>query len=462
MMAARADARLTSMATSMMVFTRDLRVHDNPALAAAAGPGAPVVTAFIIDDAVIGRYSSHANRLAFLTESLADLDGGLRARGSALVVRRGQWVQTAIALAKQTRATSVHVAADYSSYAQLRLAALRGAAAAERIEVIAHPGVTVSEPGSLTPAGGRAYQVFGAYYRRWEREARRPLAEPAGAIRLPAGLETGSLPELRDLTAASPAPGRLPGGEQQALARLRAWASAGLPGYATGRDQLAADAVSRLSPYLHLGCLSPRTVVAELAGQPGSEEFLRQIAWRDFFHQALADRPATAWQDYRPRADSWRIDTAAFAAWQEGRTGYPVVDAAMRQLADEGFLHNRARMIVASFLTKDLYLDWRLGADYFMRQLSDGDIACNQLNWQWVAGTGTDTNPSRIFSPVRQGERFDPDGAYVRRYLPELSSLPAGQIHWPDDAVRRACRYPAPLVDHRTAIAEYRARIRKL
>jgi deoxyribodipyrimidine photo-lyase len=170
----------------------------------------------------------------------------------------------------------------------------------------------------------------------------------------------------------------------------------------------------------------------------------------------LAAWPDTARQDFRSRGDQWRDDPDALHAWQAGLTGYPVVDAAMRQLATEGFMPGRARMIVASFLTKDLYLDWRSGAAYFMRELTDGDVACNQLNWQWVAGTGTDTRPHRTFSPVRQSRRFDPDGAYLRRHLPELAVLPADRIHDPGADVRKACGYPAPIVDHRAAIAEYR------
>ena len=171
-------------------------------------------------------------------------------------------------------------------------------------------------------------------------------------------------------------------------------------------------------------------------------------------------RPDAAWRDYRDRGDRWRDDPEGLAAWQQGRTGYPVVDAAMHQLAQEGFMHNRARMIAASFLTNDLQLDWRAGAAHFMRHPTDADLACNQLNWQWAAGTGTDSNPHRIFNPTRQGRRFDPTGAYVRRHVPELAGLPAAVIHDPDPATRRARGYPAPIVDHRQAIGAYRARRR--
>jgi deoxyribodipyrimidine photo-lyase len=249
----------------------------------------------------------------------------------------------------------------------------------------------------------------------------------------------------------------VPGGESAGLAALHRWARAGLAGYDTLRDDLAADATSRLSAYLHFGCVSPLAVATEISARPGGAAYARQLAWRDFFHQLLAARPDAAHRDYRDRGDRWHDDPDALAAWQEGRTGYPVVDAAMRQLTAEGFMHNRARMIVASFLTKDLGIAWQAGAAHFTRHLVDADVACNQLNWQWVAGTGTDANPHRVFNPALQGRRFDPSGDYLRSYLPELAALPATEIHGPAPAARRACGYPDPIVDHAEAIAAYRA-----
>jgi deoxyribodipyrimidine photo-lyase len=448
------------MGPALAVFTRDLRVRDNPALHAATSASAQVIPCFVVDDEILARCGSHANRMAFLADSLAELDTSLRQLGGALVVRRGPWAPTVAELARATGASQIHLAADYSGYAQRRLAALERAAAGHRIAVVSHPGVTHVPPGELAPAGASFFQVFTPYWRRWRATPVRPQAPVPAAIELPPGLDPGRVPVPADLTSARPATGRPHGGEVAAYDRLRSFSADGLETYASGRDDLGAGQVSRLSPYLHLGCLSPRTVVAELSGRPGSEAFIRQLAWRDFFHQVLAARPDASWRDYRDRGDDWRQDDAALSAWQSGHTGYPVVDAAMRQLAAEGFLPNRARMIVASFLTKDLYLDWRHGAAYFMRLLADGDVACNQLNWQWVAGTGTDASAHRIFNPTVQGRRYDPAGSYVRRYLPELASLPAQTIHDPDEATRRACGYPAPIVDHRAAVAEYRARRR--
>ncbi len=250
----------------------------------------------------------------------------------------------------------------------------------------------------------------------------------------------------------------IPGGAAAAHERLDAWVESHLRAYADRHDDLPGDATSRLSPYLHLGCVSPLHVARAAGHHPGAEAFLRQLCWRDFYHQILAARPDAAWSDYQSRGDAWRDDADGLRAWQDGRTGFPVVDAGMRQLRQEGFVHNRARMVVASFLTKDLYVDWRLGARHFLDHLLDGDLANNNLNWQWVAGTGTDTNPHRIFNPTVQGTRFDPDGDYVRRYVPELRAVHGGAVHDPEPKVRRAYDYPDPIVDHREAIAEYKAR----
>jgi deoxyribodipyrimidine photo-lyase len=449
------------MSCSVMVFTRDLRVTDNPALAAAAGQSQEIVPLFVFDDVLLARFGEHASRLGFLLESLRDLDDSLRTHGGALVVRRGDWVAEVIEAAQEARAGTIHLASDVSGYAARRLARLERAAAAAGMTVCLHPGITVVEPGVITPQGGDAYQVFTPYYRRWLAAPRRQRAPAARQLRQPARLAHGGrLPKLAELTSAAPA-GQITirGGESAGRASLRQWAADHLADYETARDDLGASQTSRLSPYLHLGCLSPAAVAAHLGGQPGGALFVRQLAWRDFFHQLLAARPETAWrEDYRSRGDAWNHDDEALAAWQHGQTGYPIVDAGMRQLAAEGFMHNRARMIVASFLTKDLYLDWRHGAAHFQRQLLDWDLACNQLNWQWVAGTGSDTNRHRIFNPTVQGRRFDPAGDYVRRYVPELAELPPGAIHEPDAGTRATLGYPAPLVDHRAAIAGYRQR----
>jgi deoxyribodipyrimidine photo-lyase len=442
---------------SVMLFTRDLRLADNPALAAAARAPA-MVPLFVLDEAILRRTGGHPNRLGFLLDSLRDLGAGLRDAGGALVLRAGPWVTTVLETARAAGAGQIHVADDVSGYAAGRLMRLERAAAGARIAVVRHPGITVVEPAAVRGPGGGPYQVFTPYYRRWLAAAWRPRAAAPVRITLPEGISRGRLPRLAELSTAPPAAVAVRGGESAGLARMRRWVGRQLAGYDGRRDDLAADATSRLSAYLHFGCLSPLALAAEMSARPGGAGFARQLAWRDFFHQALAARPDAAWRDYRDRGDQWRDDPEGLAAWQQGQTGYPAVDAAMRQLAQEGFLPNRARMIAASFLTNDLYLDWRAGAAHFMRHLVDADVACNQLNWQWIAGTGTDTNRHRIFNPTRQGQRFDPTGGYIRRWVPELAGLPAAVIHDPDPATRRARGYPGPIVDHRQAMAAHRAR----
>jgi deoxyribodipyrimidine photo-lyase len=442
---------------SVMVFARDLRLVDNPALAAAARSAA-VVPLFVLDEAILGRAGGHANRLGFLLDSLHDLDTSLRALGGSLVVRAGSWVKSVLETAQAAGADRIHVAEDVSGYAAGRLMRLESAAAGARIAVMRHPGITAVEPAAVRVQDGGPYQVFTPYYRRWLATPWRPVAAAPARITLPDGISSGRLPRLAELSAVPRVAAAARGGESAGLARLSRWAAADLAGYDRGWADLAADATSRLSAYLHFGCLSPLALAAEMSTRPGGAALVRQIAWRDFFHQVLAARPDAAWRDYRDRGDRWRDDPEGLAAWQQGLTGYPVVDAAMRQLAQEGFMPNRARMIAASFLTNDLQLDWRAGAAHFMRHLTDADVACNQLNWQWAAGTGTDTNPHRIFNPTRQGRRFDPTGGYVRRHVPELAGLAAAVIHDPDPATRRARGYPEPIVDHRQAIGAYRER----
>ncbi|HLM18883.1 MAG TPA: deoxyribodipyrimidine photo-lyase [Acidimicrobiia bacterium] len=447
---------------AVVVFTRDLRVNDHPALARAAREAERVVPMFVLDDAILGSRFNRPNRTGFLLESLHDLDDALRALGGRLVVRRGDWVREVAMVVRSVDATAVHVSDDVSAYARARLDRLTEAVT---VPVARAPGITTATPGEITPGtrdarGGDHYKVFTPYYRRWFEARRRPVEATPQRVLLPDEVETGALPELTDLVDGARSPDVAPGGARAAAARLDAWIGAGLLGYAEHHDDLPGDATSRLSPYLHFGCISPLVVLrsASVHQGEGVDAFVRQLCWRDFYAQILAARPDATWSDYVDRGDRWRVDPDAEQAWKDGRTGYPVVDAAMRQLQAEGFVHNRARMVVASFLTKDLYLDWRLGARHFLDLLVDGDLAQNNLNWQWVAGTGTDTNPHRVFNPTVQGERFDPDGDYVRRYVPELRAIKDGSVHDPDPKVRIAYDYPAPIVDHHDAIAEFKER----
>ncbi|WP_377271727.1 cryptochrome/photolyase family protein [Peterkaempfera sp. SMS 1(5)a] len=442
------------MSTAIALFTSDLRIHDQPVLRAALDAADRVVPLFVLDDGVLGSRFCAPNRAAFLADCLEDLDASLRARGGRLVVRRGDPVDTAVRLAAETGATAVHLAAGVSGHAQRREDRLRRALG--DLLHIHDAVVTVVAAGAVTPAGRDHFAVFTPYLRRWEQQPRRDPAPTPRRVPVPDGVQGERMAEVRALLASAaagdPSPALPRGGETEGRRRREAWLGAPLDAYQDRHDDLAGDATSRLSPYLHFGCLSPTELVrdAEAAPGPGAAAFVRQLAWRDFHHQVLAARPAAARLDYRPRGDRWAADEQELAAWREGRTGYPVVDAGMRQLAHEGWMHNRARLLTASFLVKTLYGDWRAGAAHFLRLLVDGDLANNQLNWQWVAGTGTDTRPNRVLNPLVQARRFDPRGDYVRRWVPELASVEGPAVHrpWRLDPQRRAeLDYPEPLVD---------------
>ncbi|WP_371496887.1 DNA photolyase family protein [Kitasatospora sp. NBC_00374] len=425
------------MSVSIALFTQDLRLHDNPVLRAALAQSPEVVPLFVLDERIEAAGFAVPNRAAFLAACLADLDAGLAARGGRLVVRRGDAVAETVRLAGETGAAGVHLAAGVSAFAQRRERRLREALGG-RLRV--HDAVlTALAPGAVTPAGKDHYAVFTPYSRAWRQAERRaPLAAPR-EVRVPDAVRGVAVPEVRP-----DSPGLPEGGESAGRRRWSGWASAD---YQEQHDDLAGDGTSRLSPYLHFGCLSATELVAlaERRGGPGAEAFVRQLVWRDFHHQVLAARPGAARADYRPRGDRWHHDEGELAAWREGRTGYPIVDAGMRQLAAEGWMHNRARLLTASFLVKTLYQDWRAGAAHFLALLVDGDVANNQLNWQWVAGTGTDTRPNRVLNPLTQARRFDPQGAYVRRWVPELAAVPGAAVHRPW-LLREPADYPAPII----------------
>ena len=423
------------MRSAVVLFTRDVRVHDNPALAAAAREADRVLPLFVLDDELL---AVSERRSQLLVAALHDLDRSLRDLGAGLVVRRGDVVRETLQAAAECGAQAVYLADDVSAYALGRERQLRDA-----IEVHAFAGVTVVPPGAVTPAERDCYRVFTPYYRAWAAAPRRALDEPPPRLALPDGIEPGGLPAAA-----------AEGGETEARARLEHWLAEGDSRYQDVRDDLAADATSRLSIPLHLGLVSP----LEVAMRSGNAEFVRQLAWRDFYAQLLAANPWSASRDLSSRRREWDDDPDGLAAWKEGITGYPVVDAGMRELIATGFMHNRARMIVASFLTKDLNIDWRQGAAHFARLLLDGDVASNVGNWQWVAGTGVDTRPGRIFNPTLQGRRYDPNGEYVRRWIPELASVAGGAVHEPWKLrPLLTVGYPAPIVDHAEAAARYRA-----
>ncbi|MFF7443526.1 cryptochrome/photolyase family protein [Streptomyces sp. NPDC008122] len=451
------------MTVSVVLYTSDLRVHDHPPLRAALEGAQEVVPLFVRDPAVDRAGFAAPNRLAFLADCLADLDRGLADRGGRLVVREGDTVSEVRTLVRQTEADEVHMAAGVTAFAREREARLRKALEDDGCRLYVHDGVvTVVPPGDVLPHGSDHFAVFTPYYRRWAAEPlRTPLSAPA-SLRVPSDVRSERI--RRRSAVADVSPGLAVGGESEGRRLLGSWLARHLDTYQDRHDDLAGDVTSRLSPHLHFGAVSATEAVhrAGRRGGEGAEAFVRQLCWRDFHHQVLAARPEAAGADYRPRQDRWRRGADAeadLAAWREGRTGYPVVDAAMRQLAHEGWMHNRGRLITASFLVKTLYIDWREGARHFLSLLVDGDVANNQLNWQWVAGTGTDTRPQRVLNPVRQAKRYDPDGSYVRRWVPELADLEGPAVHEPwrlTGLDRASVDYPDPLVELPEALERFR------
>ena len=439
---------------SIVVFTRDLRTMDNPALYKAAQQG-EVFPLFVFDEDILESNDLRSNRMTFLLESLEDLQDGLGDLGSTLFLRNGKWVEEVINFTKEKKASTIHIAKDYSSLSKKRQNNLSDKAKKIGASLEIHEGVAVVEPGILTPPSKEEYKIFSPYYRKWnQKEWREVLPKPKNLS--PIERDKKSF-ETHKKFFSIEKHSRMNGGEKFGQKRMQSWITENLENYSDLHNDLASDRTSRLSPYLHFGCISPLEV-AVLSNDAEDESFVRQVCWRDFFLQVLNSRPDSAKQDYRPRNFKWISNATQYKAWKEGRTGYPLVDAGMRQLLIEGFMHNRARMVTASFFTKDLHMDWRLGAKHFMDHLIDGDVASNQLNWQWAAGTGTDFNPHRIFNPIRQSERFDKNGDYIKRWIPELEACSAREIHDPDPSLRKEVGYPEPLVNH----AETKDRYKKL
>jgi deoxyribodipyrimidine photo-lyase len=450
--------------TVIVWFRRDLRVHDHPALSHAVARARHVVPVFVLDERLLdGRWPSD-NRAWFLVGSLYALDVQLRARGGRLILRTGPPELVIPRLAAEVGAGAVLVTRDVGPYARRRDRAVAAALAADGRSLLAQRGLLLAEPDELRTAAGAGYTVFSPFWRALQRIERRAILPAPSRIPVPLGIDAGSLP------AARPAPAALPeAGEEAARRRLRAWTDQGVEFYHERRNDLAGGGTSRLSQDLHLGLLSVTEVEAACGGPgAGPEAFRRQLAWREFYHHLLWYRPELASAPFQQRFGSvfrsGAEEREAVTAWREGRTGVPVVDAGMRQLGATGWLPNRARLIVASFLTRHLLVDYHVGEDHFMRHLVDGDLANDNGGWQWTAGVGTDAQPwFRIFNPVLQGQRFDPDGTYVRRWVPELANIPDARIHhpWmmsPDEAraagVVLGGDYPKPIID----LAEARAR----
>jgi deoxyribodipyrimidine photo-lyase len=432
--------------TAVLWFRRDLRLSDHPALLDACHRFDRVVPLFVWDPALVR--PAGAARSAFLAGCVADLADSL---GGRLVVRRGRPVAAVTTVARSCRATEVLVSADFGPYGSRRDDQVAQALAADgrRLTRVGSPYAV--DPGTLLTSAGRPFQVFTPFSRAWhERGWDRPKRRPDLSRLTSGAIKSHSGPAVPAVTARLPEPG-----ERAARRRLDAFVRSGLRGYAKEHDRPDRPATSMLSAYLRFGCIHPRQVLARLRSEdPDHDRFAAELCWREFHADVLHHRPDAARQPYRQEWRSMQVDEGPraddrFGAWTEGRTGYPIVDAGMRQLLGLGWMHNRVRMIAASFLVKDLHIDWTRGARWFMEHLVDADLASNQLNWQWVAGSGTDAAPYfRVFNPVTQGQKFDPEGRYIRRWVPELAALAIEDVHQPSKSRATGGSYPVPIVDH--------------
>jgi deoxyribodipyrimidine photo-lyase len=459
-------------------FRRDLRISDNPALSSAVAGGAPVVPVYIIDTEEEGGYPADGTSRLWLRRSLIELDHALRKSGSRLVIRQGPSLQVLRELAGQIGASCVYWNRINEPAAGKRDAEVERGLADSGWKTETFNGSLLFEPGDVCTSGGGPYKVFTPFWKKC-----RSLSGPSSPLRAPKavpgpsswpdslapgdlGREAGTSRSQGIHRAWSP-------GEKGADAMLTRFLDAPLSGYPGNRDRPDLPGTSRLSPHLHFGEISPRqvwhAVSARTVSDPsrgverGAEAFLRQIGWREFAHHLLHHFPETLTFPLREEfaAFPWRYDGKALAVWQRGETGYPIVDAGMRELLGSGWMHNRVRMIVASFLVKDLLLPWQEGAGWFLETLFDADLANNTLGWQWVAGCGADAAPFfRVFNPVGQGRRYDPQGDYVRKWVPELAGLPSKWIHCPwlapgdvlsDAGVTPGKTYPQPMLDHAAA-----------
>lgn len=450
------------MPTAIYWFRRALRLDDNHGLNAALERFGSVVPVFILDPAILSRPDTGKARVRFLFEGLAVLDADLRKRGGRLIVRHGDPLNVLPRLLAECDARAIYFADEHEPYGIQRDEAVRTTLEQQGIQVLTQEDHLLVSPDRIFSKTGSAYTQFTFYKKRWvDEKIPAPLPVPRH-ISVPEQIQSEPLP--------TPEPSwpraTVLGGEEEARKLLDRFLVEAAGDYDTGRDKPAQEGTSRLSAYLRFGMLSARRFYHELQAlreklpttrHAGVDTVISELCWRDFFAQVLFHYPRAATGSFKVGLDTiaWQNEERLFEAWKQGRTGYPIVDAAMRQLQSESWMHNRARMIVASFLTKDLLIDWRWGEKHFMELLVDGDMAANNGGWQWAASTGTDAQPYfRIFNPTSQGEKFDPAGEYVKRWVPELAQVPANTIHTPwllSTAERKrlgADTYPMPIVDH--------------
>ena len=459
---------MTDSASSIVWFRRDLRVADQATFLAAADSSNRALALFVLDPALLE--PSGPARRTFLYRSLRALNEALDGR---LLVVRGDPVDVVTRVAGAVGAAAVHVATDYGPYGARRDEAVEKALAGDGRELVRTGSPYAVAPGRVRKGDGDPYRVFTPFRRAWADHGWRPPADTDASTLTwldPSDKHGG--PRAVRIPDDEPVDATLPeAGEQAAHERWRGFLDEHVDGYGTDRDRPDRIGTSRMSPYLKYGQIHPRTMLADLAERGGDsvETFRTELAWREFYADILHQRPDSARGNYDRSFDALPTESGAaarvaFEAWRDGRTGFPIVDAGMRQLRDRAWMHNRVRMIVASFLVKDLHLPWWWGARHFMRLLVDGDLASNQHGWQWTAGSGTDASPYfRVFNPITQGEKFDPDGAYVRRFVPELRDVPGKAVHQPwklPGGIPEG--YPEPMVDHKAERVEALARYERV
>jgi deoxyribodipyrimidine photo-lyase len=440
---------------SIIWFRRDLRIGDHPALLEAIANGDEIVPVFILDPSLIN--AAGTKRLAYLGQSLRELDKSL---GGTLHVMVGDQVQVLKDLQKRYNADQVHISGEYEPYGAARDARVKAAG----INLIATGTPYAVTPGRVLKASDNTpYKVYTPFYKNWCIHGwRKPAATPT---EIPAvtpsdkdrNFPDWNLPDGTSITAA---------GEQAALERFAFFTKTALDSYDEQRNIPGVDGTSKLSAHLKFGEIHPRTLLANLGESKAHDTFRKEIAWREFYADVLFNNPHTENDYYAPRFKEMRYNKpeAQYKAWCEGKTGFPFVDAAMRQLLQEGWMHNRTRMVVASFLVKDLHLEWQHGADFFKEHLVDYDVASNAHGWQWTAGTGTDASPYyRVFNPIEQGKKFDSNGDYIRKYVPELAHLNGSDIHEPWlylDGYSHG--YPERIVDHAVERVESLERLKEI
>jgi deoxyribodipyrimidine photo-lyase len=436
-------------------FRRDLRINDHPALLAAVESAEQVIPLFILDKTQIKE--AGAKLLAYMAQSLRSLDESL---GNNLHIIEGDQVEVLTALIKKYDVQEVHISAEYERYGAERDAKVEAAG----IKLVRTGSPYAVTPGRVVkPSDATPYKVYTPFYRAWRTHGwRAPAKTPKSMKFVQPTSEYRNFPDF-------PLPKGveiIKAGEAAALSRFKEFTKKGLDTYDENRNFAGIDGTSKMSSYLKFGEIHPRTLLENLGESKAHDTFRKEIAWREFYADVLFNNPMTDREYYAPRFADMRYDEpgAQFKAWCEGKTGYPFVDAAMRQLIQEGWMHNRTRMVVASFLVKDLHLEWQLGERFFAEHLVDYDVASNAHGWQWTAGTGTDASPYyRVFNPIEQGKRFDENGDYIRKYVPELAHLSAAEIHEPWlylDGYSKG--YPERLVDHAVERLESLERLKEI